>query len=87
MENMPFNPADWGFALALLLTILTMLIFDKGLVTKTRLSEWRDIAERERKAREQSDAALRDNTRQLERMADLLEIRNTRVRRDTRDIV
>lgn len=69
-----FSPADWGFALAVMLFVLTMLIAEKGLVTSGRFNEMRQYAERERLRAERAEAAFRENTRQLERLADLLEI-------------
>lgn len=77
------NPADWGLALAVLLTVLTSLITGKGLATSNRLEEWKEHANRERQRAEQSEKdfeeALRAVTNQLERLADMLE-RNNEIR-------
>ncbi len=70
------NPADWGLALTIMLIILTALITNKGLVTSARLKDWMEAEKRERERADRADAELWENTRQLERLADILKLRD-----------
>lgn len=90
MENgLPFSPVDYGLAVAMMLTffMLTITAFARGwIVTGKRLVDWQTWAEREREERIEAVISLRDNTealrennRQLGRVADLVELwRNDR---------
>ena len=79
------SPADWGFALAVLLIILSMLIFDKGLVTMARFTDMKERYIEEREARIALEKELRETVRQIERLADLIEVGKDVVRHASGD--